>query len=298
MRIAITGSSGLIGSALTERMRAIGHEVLPVTRGNPEQPTALWDPARQWIRDGALDGIDAVIHLAGEDIAGKRWSESRCRLLWESRVDATRLLVDHIGSLSSRPQILISASAVGYYGNRGDEILTEQSTSGDGFLSELCQSWERESRRADDFGVRTVQVRTAGSVLALNGGALPRMLLPFRLGLGGRLGTGNQWFTWVSLDDEVGAIEHLMNSTSVEGAVNVVAPDPITNSDFTRALGRALRRPALMMVPPFALRLIWGGLADEALLSSQRAVPERLMASGYKLAHTDLEQTLGYVLSN
>jgi uncharacterized protein (TIGR01777 family) len=292
MLIAMTGSSGLIGTALRKRLQADGHEVLRVLRGQPEQPEALWDPPAGWFRKGALEGADAVIHLAGADIAGKRWSERRKRLLWESRVDATRLLVDHIGRLARRPQVLISASAVGYYGDRGEEMLTEATAAGEGFLSELCQGWERESRRAQELGVRTVQLRTAGSVLARNGGALPRMAPPFRLGLGARLGSGRQWFTWVSLDDEVGAIRHLMHADSVEGAVNVMAPEPVTNAEFTRALGRALHRPAPFRVPAFALRLLLGELADEALLASQRAVPARLTESGYEFAHADLQGAL------
>ncbi len=279
------------------RLEAQGHELLRVLRGAAEQPEALWDPASGWFREGALEGVDAVIHLAGADIAGKRWSERRKRLLRDSRVDATRLLVDHIGGLTRRPRVLISASAVGYYGDRGDALLTEATTPGDGFLSELCQAWEQESRRAQEFGVRAVQVRTAGSVLARNGGALPRMLPPFRLSLGARLGSGRQWFTWVSLDDEVGAIEHLLHADSIEGAVNVMAPDPVTNADFTRALGRALHRPALLMVPAIALRLLLGELADEALLASQRAVPARLLESGYEFAHTDLDGALEAALS-
>jgi len=279
------------------RLEKQGHELLRVLRGAPEQPEALWNPAAGWVREGALEGVDAVIHLAGADIASKRWSEHRKRLLRESRVDATRLLVDHIGSLSRRPRVLISASAVGYYGDRGDELLTESTTPGDGFLSDLCQAWEQESSRAREFGVRAVQVRTAGSVLARNGGALPKMLLPFRLGLGGRLGSGRQWFTWVSLDDEVGAIEHLLHDDSVEGAVNVMAPDPVTNAEFTRAFGRTLHRPTLLTVPAFALRLLLGELADEALLSSQRAVPARLLDLGYKFARTDLDGALEAALS-
>ena len=297
MRVAVTGSSGLIGTTLRARLEADGHEVLRVLRGAPDQEAALWDPAGGWFREGALEGVDAVIHLAGADIAGKRWSERRKRLLWESRVDATRLLVDHIGGLAQRPQVLISASAVGYYGDRGDEVLTEDATPGGGFLSDMCQAWEREARRAQEFGVRAVQVRTAGSVLSRRGGALPRMLPPFRLGLGGRLGSGRQWFTWVSLEDEVGAIEHLLEAAAVEGAVNVMAPDPVTNAEFTRALGRALHRPALFVVPAFTLRLMFGGVADEALLASQRAIPERLLESGYEFAHTDVNGALEAALA-
>ena len=296
MRVAITGSSGLIGTALRRRLESRGHDVLPVLRGDPAQEGALWDPVAGRVREGALEAVDAVVHLAGADIAGKRWTERRRRVLWDSRVESARLLVDHIGTLSQRPKVLVSASAVGVYGDRGDEVLTEQSTPGGGFLAELCQAWEREARRAEDFAVRAVQIRTAGTVLALDGGALLRLLPLFRLGVGGRLGSGRQWFTWIALDDEVGAIEHLIGADDVSGPVNLTSPQPVTNAEFTRALGRVLHRPALLPAPAFALRLLLGGVADGALLASQRALPSRLEQSGYRFVAPELEQALALAL--
>ena len=296
MRVAITGSSGLIGTALQRRLESHDHEVLPVPRGDPAQVEALWDPAAGWVREGALEGVDAVVHLTGADIAGRRWTGRRRRLLWDSRVGAARVLVDHIATLSSRPRVLVSASAVGFYGDRGEEVLTERSTPGSGFLAELCQAWEQEARRVEDFGVRAVQLRTAGSVLARGGGALPRLLPLFRLGLGGRLGSGRQWFTWIALEDEVGAIEHLLDADGVSGPVNLTSPQPVTNAQFARALGRALRRPALLPMPAFALRLLLGGVADGALLASQRAMPSLLEQSGYRFVAPELEGALALAL--
>lgn len=296
MRIAVTGSSGLIGSALLARLAAGGHDPVPMVRGPRDDPASLWDPADQWVREGALDGVDAVVHLAGAGIADKRWSAARKRELTESRIGSTRLLVEHMRALPSPPRVLISASAVGYYGDRGDETLTEDSAAGEGYLAELCAAWEAEARRAEQFGVRAVQIRTAGSVLARDGGALAKMMLPFRLGLGGRLASGRQWFTWITLEDEVRAIEHLLHAGSLSGPVNVMAPEPVTNAEFTRAFARQLRRPAFMPVPAFALRLLFGELADQAILASGRAVPERLIASGFEFSHPDLDLGLAAVL--
>ena len=297
MRVAVTGSSGLIGTALGERIQSHGHELVPVMRGSPEQPSALWDPAAGWFREGALDGVDAVVHLSGTGIADRRWTAARRRLLWESRVESARLLVDHIAGLSPRPKVLLSASAIGYYGDRGDETLTEDEPRGAGFLAELCEAWEREARRVEQFGVRAVQFRTAGSVLSRKGGVLPRVLTPFRLGAGGRLGNGRQWFSWISLQDEAGAIEHLIDTDSISGPVNLVSPNPVTNAEFTRTLARTLHRPAVLPLPAPALRLIFGALANETLLASQRVIPARLQQSGYAFAHPDLQSALDAALS-
>jgi len=296
MLVALTGSSGLIGSALGARLEAQGHRLRPVVRGSPDEGSALWDPAAGWFRDGALEGVDAVVHLAGPGIAAGRWTARRRRLLHETRVDGTRLLVDHIAGLSQRPRVLVSASAVGYYGDRGEETLSEDLPAGGGFLAELCVAWEREARRVEEFGVRAVQLRTS-TVLSRRGGALPRLLTPFRLGMGGRLGGGRQWFAWVSLPDVVGAIEHLLGAEALSGPVNVTAPNPVTNAEFTRALARQLRRPALLPLPAFALRLLFGGVADEALLSSQRSVPTQLQRSGYRFLHPDIDAGLEAALA-
>ncbi|MEE8422598.1 MAG: TIGR01777 family oxidoreductase [Dehalococcoidia bacterium] len=298
MRVAISGSSGLIGSALSERLSVHGHDVLPLRRGPPDDPHALWDPAAGWIRDGALDGVDAVVHLAGAGIADRRWTRARRRTIWESRVDSARLLVDHIAAMARRPQVLLSASAVGFYGSRGEEVLTEQSSRGDGFLAELCEAWEGEARRVDASGVRSVQMRTAGIVLARGHGALARMVPLFRLGLGGRLGSGRQWLTWIALADEVAAIEQLLTDGSTTGPVNVLAPEAVTNAVFTRALARQLHRPALLPVPAFSLRLLFGALAEETLLASQRARPARLVDSGFEFTHPDLDGALAATLAS
>ncbi|MDP6606815.1 MAG: TIGR01777 family oxidoreductase [Dehalococcoidia bacterium] len=297
MRVAISGSSGLIGTALGARLSARGDEVLPLRRGPPEDPRALWDPAAGWIRDGALDGVDAVVHLAGAGIADRRWTGARRRTIWESRVDSARLLVGHIAALAQRPRVFLSASAVGFYGSRGDETLTEQSARGDGFLAELCEAWEREAVRVEASGVRSVQMRTAGIVLARGHGALGRMAPIFRLGLGGRIGSGGQWMTWIALADEVAAIEHLLAEGSISGPVNVLAPEPVANAVFTRALAGQLHRPAILPAPAFALRLIFGVLAEETLLASQRVLPVRLLESGFQPAHPDLDGALAATLA-
>ena len=302
MRVAITGSSGLIGTALRARLTADGHDVLAMVRGPRDAPASVWNPAERWIRDGALDGVDAVVHLAGASIAGEsilrsRWNNRRKRVLWESRVDSAALLIEHMRGLGNRPRTFVSASAVGYYGSRGDETLTEQSQRGSGYLSDLCDAWEQAARGAEDLGMRSVQLRTAGIVLASGHGALARMAPIFRLGLGGRLGDGAQWTSWIGLDDEVGAIVHLLGADATSGAVNVVAPEAATNREFTRALASALRRPAVAPVPAFALRLLLGELAGETVLASQRAVPERLQSSGYEFAQPTLETGLAAALS-
>ena len=278
MRVAVTGSHGLIGSALAARLESEGHTVVRVGRGEP-----------------AFEGVDAVVNLAGAGIGDRRWSEARRRELDASRVALTERLSRYLASLAPPPAVLVSASAVGYYGDRGDEVLTEPSGPGTGFLASLCQRWEGATRAAADAGVRVVHLRS-GVVLAREGGALRRQLLLFRLGLGGRLGSGRQFVSWVALDDEVRAIESLLTS-DVHGAVNLTAPLPVTNAEFTIVLGRALRRPAKLAVPAFALRLVLGGgLADELVLASQRAVPAVLHAAGFSFGYPTLDAALAHTL--
>lgn len=293
MKVAITGSSGLIGTALRRRLETEGHDVLRVIRGNPETPSAIWDPGSGWFRPGALEGVDAVVHLAGESIGSGRWSDSRRKELLASRVETTRLLVDQLAAMET-PPALVSASAIGYYGDRGEEMLDETASKGSGFLADLTGAWEAEARRAEEHGSPSALLRF-GIVLSREGGALPRMLLPFRFGAGGRLGSGRQWMSWVTLDDAIAATMHVLEGR-LAGVYNVAAPGPVTNREFTRALGKALRRPAIFPAPAFALRLMLGDSADELLLSSQRVVPARLLESGFSFEHPELESALQAVL--
>ena len=290
MQIAITGSSGLIGTALRQRLEAAGDTVVAVRRGPPSDPLAHWDPASGWFRDGALDGVDAVVHLAGASIGEGRWTAARKRELRASRIDATALLVRHLGTLSKRPRVLVAASATGVYGNRGDEPLTEDSPGGSGFLADLVRDWEAESLKARELGLRVVLART-GVVLTKDGGALPRMLVPFRFGLGGRLGNGRQWMSWISLPDAVGVVVDLL-TREIEGPVNVVAPNPVTNRQLTATLGKVLRRPAIFPVPGLALKLLIGESAEELLLQGQRVLPARLAAASYPFRQPDLAAAL------
>jgi len=293
MRIGITGSSGLIGTALRQQLEAEGHEVRRFLRGKPEDPAAVWNPANGWIRPGALEGLDAIVHLAGESIGGGRWTKSRKAALRASRVDSTRLLVSELERMTC-PPALIAASAVGIYGNRGDEVLDEASTSGTGFLADLTREWEAEVFRARQAGARTVTLRL-GVVLAPGAGALSRMALPFKLGLGGRLGGGRQWFSWVALDDAVAVIVRAI-TTDMTGVYNVTAPGPVTNRELTKALARVLRRPALFVVPAFALRGMLGGAADELLLASQRVMPRRLADAGFAFRYPEISGALNAAL--
>jgi uncharacterized protein (TIGR01777 family) len=290
MRVAITGSSGFLGSALTRHLEASGHEVLRVRRGEPADPAAHWQPASGWFREGALEGVDGVVHLSGASIAGKRWSKARRELLWQSRVDSTRTLVQHLATLERKPAVLVSGSATGFYGDGGDGELSEEAPRGDGFLAELCEAWEAEAQRAEGLGVRVVRARTG--VVVESPEFLDRLAKVFRLGLGATLGGGSQWMPWVSLVDQLAVVERALTDEQLAGPVNVVAP-PVTNRDFTKALGRAVGRPAFMRLPGLVLRAQFGrGLAEEALLVSQRAVPGRLGAIGFAHSQPSIEGAL------
>lgn len=293
MKILISGASGLVGKAASEALRADGHRVGRFVRpgGNLSRRDARWDPASGLIDAEAMEGADAIIHLAGASIAGSRWTEARKEILYSSRVDATRLLVEAIAKLRRKPRVLLAASAVGYYGNRGDEVLTEASAGGEGFLAELARDWEAESLRAESFGVRVVLLRF-GMVLSARGGALPRIVTPFKLGLGGRLGGGKQWMSWIALEDVVGVIRAALNDERFSGPVNVVSPNPVRNAEFTRVLAGALHRPAVFPAPAFALRLALGEMADELLLSSQQALPQKLLSASYPFRLRELEPAL------
>lgn len=295
MRIAITGASGLIGSALAGHLEAENHAVVRLRRGPRSDVMAHWDPGSGWVREGALDGVDAVVHLAGANIGEGRWTEGRRQELRASRVDSTRLLVEHLGSLAERPKTFISASAVGFYGDRGDELLTEEAGPGEGFLAGLVRDWENEAARVEEHGVRPVMLRF-GLVIAKDGGVLPRMLLPFKLGVGGRLGGGDQWMSWVALEDAARAIAYVLRH-DISGPVNVTSPEPVRNEEFTKALGSALRRPTVLPVPGFGLKVLFGReRARELFLQGQRVLPHRLMDHGYDFAHTEIAPTLKRVL--
>ena len=302
MRYLITGASGLIGTALGTALENDGDEVHTLVRpGSTERKGSIsWDPANGQIDERALSSVgefDAVVHLAGAGIADRRWSKARKRELVESRIKSTQLLVDAISDGSLRTKSLISGSAIGVYGDRGGQLLVEGSTKGAGFLADLCEDWEHAAQGAADHGVRTVLART-GIVLSTEGGALAKQLPLFRAGVGGRLGRGTQWVSWISIDDEVAALRALAIDERATGAFNLTAPNPVTNAQLTKALGSVLMRPAVLPVPPAALKLALGAeLVDEALLASQRVLPEKLESLGFTFEHPELEQALASLLS-
>ena len=297
MRILVSGSSGLVGSALVPSLGTGGHQVVRLVRTPPTAgPAAIhWDPARGTLDPAALEGFDALIHLGGEGLVQGRWNASRKAAIRDSRVGSTRLLAETIARLARPPQVFLCASAIGYYGDRGEEVLREDAPPGHDYLAEVCRAWESAAEPASRPGVRVVQHRF-GVVLSPKGGALRKMLPPFRLGVGGRMGDGRQFMSWIALDDVLRAIEHTLLTVTLRGAVNTVAPHPETNAEFTRTLGRVLGRPTLLPMPAFAARLAFGELADALLLSSQRVEPTRLLASGYRFLHPDLEPALRSLL--
>lgn len=291
MRIAITGAGGLIGGALRAKLVGDGHEVLSIGRHHPERPPDIrWSVPHAQLNPGALEGLDAVVHLAGEPIVGK-WTPAKKQAIRDSRVDGTRLLASTLAGLQRKPLVFISASAIGYYGERGDAVLDESSSAGEGFLPEVCAAWEAASRPAASAGIRVVNPRF-GVVLSGSGGALKQMLPAFRLGLGGPLGNGAHWMSWIGIDDAANAILHLIGEGSVSGPVNLVSPRPVTNRQFTRTLAAVLRRPAVLPLPRFVARLALGELADAALFASQRVEPGRLKQCGYTFAQPDLRGAL------
>jgi uncharacterized protein (TIGR01777 family) len=295
MKILITGSTGLIGSKLIPLLSGKGHTVtrLTRTRSGTSLNTAYWDPESGEVEAGKLEGHDAVIHLAGENIAG-RWSRKKKSRIEDSRVKGTMLLSRTLAGLNSKPGVVVAASGIGYYGDRGDQVLTEDSGPGEGFLARLSLKWEDALGPARDAGIRVVNMRL-GVVLTPDGGALGKMLPPFRLGLGGRMGSGEQYWSWISIDDVLSAIYHSVVSEDLRGPVNFTAPKPVTNREFTEALADALGRPAFLHVPEFALRALLGEMADEMLLSSTRVVPTRLLGSGFTFRYADLKSALNHL---
>lgn len=295
VRIAISGASGLVGRRLGAALEGDGHTVLRLVRREPaRRGEVLWDPASGRLDPAALEGIDAFVHLSGESIASGRWSTARKREIVESRTVTTRLVAAALARLASKP-VLVSASAIGYYGDRGGEWLDETSPPGRGFLPEVCVEWERACDAARAAGLRVVNPRI-GVVLDPSGGALAAMLLPFRLGLGGKLGSGSQYVAWITLDDLVGAIRHCIVSETLSGPVNAVAPAPVTNAELTTAIARALGRPAFLRVPATALRLALGEAADELLLGGARVSSRKLEASGYVFRDRDVDRALARLL--
>lgn len=302
MKVLMTGATGLVGTALVRRLAGEGHTVCrlvrPKTKTEGGQAGAFdvsWNPETGEM-GGAGVGPDAVVNLAGASIGEGRWTASRKELLRSSRVNTTRALVNALAKMSARPRALVSASAIGYYGNRGDEILTEESASGTDFLAELAKEWETEALKAEALGIRVVLARF-GIILAKEGGALAKMMTPFRLGAGGRIGSGKQWMSWVALKDVVEILRLAMENNAIRGAVNVVSPEPVTNAEFTKALAHTLHRPALFPAPAFALRLALGEMAEALLLSSQRGTPQCLHKSGYRFVHADLKSAMTATLS-
>ncbi len=295
MRVAVSGSHGLIGSALLTRLSDSGHDVVRLVRSTPAPGEIAWNPQAGRLDAGALAEVDAVVNLAGTGIGDHRWTDEYKRQILDSRVRGTTLLSEAIAAQDSGPRVLLSASAIDYYGARDDEVLDEASPSGTTFLAGVCREWEAATAPAESAGARVVHFRT-GIVLSRAGGALKKLLPLFKLGLGGRFGSGRQWMSWISIDDEVRAIEHLLGS-DVAGAVNLTAPSPVTNADFTKVLGRVLDKPALVPVPRFGPSLLVGREAAETLLyTGQRVVPRMLQADGFQFAHPDLEPALRAIL--
>jgi uncharacterized protein (TIGR01777 family) len=298
MIIAITGSTGLVGTALLSALEAEGHLVRRLVRRNVRDSDREihWDPDAGQIDAEELNGVDAAVHLAGESVAGGRWTVDLKRRILDSRVQGTRLLCEALAGLDMKPTVLVSASATGFYGNRGDEVVDESSAPGSGFLADVCRQWEAATAPARDAGIRVVNLRI-GPALSPKGGALAKMLTPFRLGLGGVIGSGRQWCSWIALDDLVSAIKFVLASEQLAGPVNAVAPGAVTNREFTMTLGRMLGRPTIFPMPAFAARLAFGEMADEMLLGGVRVEPQALTATGFRFAYPQLEPALRHLLA-
>lgn len=298
MKILISGSHGLVGTALIKSLEAEGHEIYQLVRYAPRSKAEIeWSPDRYSIALAMIEGFGAVVNLAGESIAAGRWTEDKKRRIRESRVKGTKLLGDALANLTNRPKTFICASAIGIYGNRGDEILTEASAPGSDFLADVCVEWEKATALATEQGIRVVNARF-GVILDKDGGALHKMLPPFRLGLGGRIGSGKQWMSWIALDDVVDALKFALADETLNGPVNFVAPNPVTNAEFTKTLGKALSRPTIFPIPAFGVRLLFGEMGEALLLGGQRVEPERLIAADYQFQFSQLGAALNNALQH
>lgn len=296
MKTAVSGASGLIGTSLLSRLTSAGHQVLRLVRSRDTAADSVnWDPIQGTIASDRLKDIDAVVHLAGDNIAKGRWTATKKARIRDSRVKGTQFLCRTLAALEPRPSTLIAASAIGFYGSRNDLICDEQTTTGDDFLAEVCQTWEAVTESASAAGIRVVNLRI-GIVLSPDGGALTPMLFPFKLGVGGRVGSGKQYWSWISLDDLVEIILHCLENESLSGPVNAVAPNPVTNFEFTKALGRTLRRPTILPIPAFVARSTLGEMADALILSSTRVEPKRLETSGFVFQHPTIDEALQHLL--
>lgn len=297
LRIALSGSSGLIGTTLVESLTRAGHSLIRIVRTPGSTPQIVWDPMNRRIHPEHFEGLDVVIHLAGANIAAGRWTAQRKAVIRESRIRSTALLADTLAALKRPPSVLLSASAIGYYGNCDpDETVTEESTPGSGFLPNLCRDWEGAAEPAKAAGIRVAHLRF-GIVLSPRGGALAKMLLPFRLGLGGKIGNGRQIMSWIALGDIAGIVQHVIANRAISGPVNVVSPNPVSNAAFTATLGRVLKRPTVAPLPAFAARLLFGEMADELLLGGVRVMPAKLATTNYVFEYPELEGALTSMLT-
>jgi len=297
-QIAITGATGMVGTALTESLVKAGHQVTTMRRGTTQKDGSdlYWDPLNAGICDpAAATGIDAIVHLAGESIAGGRWTAALKERIRSSRIEATRNLVGSLSKLKTPPTTLVCASAIGYYGDRGADELTEESPRGEGFLADVCNDWEAEAAVAEELGIRVVTVRI-GVVLSPKGGALSKMLTPFRLGAGGNVGNGNQYWSWIGLHDLVRILVEAVTNSDINGVINAVSPNPMTNRDFTKVLGKVLKRPTIFPLPAFVAKVVLGEMADALLLSSSRVIPQTLARTGFRFDHAELESCLRHEL--